>query len=347
MRIAMILPSLDNKGPAIVVQELCNVLISQGHKCDVYYFDDIVELNMPCKAYKIPFKEKIDISNYDILHSHMFRPDLYVWYHYRRLDKSYNTKFITTLHNPIDYSALRKDYSILQSLCGSLLWKNSLKTFDHIVTLNNDTFSRIRKISNKVSIIYNGRNIIPGCDIDNNDLIRIKDLKKNYKIIGTICGIIKRKGLDQIIRALPELKEFAFVAVGDGNDMERLKKLANTLKVEDRCLWIGKKRNAPNYNTFFDVFVMCSYSEGYPLALVEAAAYGKPTVLSDIKILKSIISDKEVKFYKLNNIDDLVQAVRIVDENKEYYSSNIYNYYKNNLTAGKMTQKYIKLYSDL
>lgn len=346
MRIAMILPSLDNKGPVIVVQELCTVLVSQGHSCDVFYFDDIVELSMPCSTYRISFKKKIDISDYDVVHSHMFRPDLYVWYHFRKRGKNIKTKFITTLHNPIDYKALRKDYSLLQSLCGSYLWKNALKSFDNIVTLNNDTFNEIKKMAFKnVSIIYNGRNIIPESNIDNDDFIKIEKLKAKYKIIGSICGIIKRKGLEQIIKALPELDEFVFVAIGDGDDLERLKELAVSLNVDERCLWLGNKKNAPNYNAFFDVFIMCSYSEGYPLALIEAAAYGKPTVLSDIKIFKSIISDKEVKFYKLNDINDLVQAVKYVEKHSKYYSCNIYSYYKDNLTAEIMAQNYMTLYS--
>ena len=347
MKIAMILPSLANKGPGIVVKELCSELIKNGHDCDIYYFDNINELKMPCKTYNISFNEKIDFNNYDIIHSHMFRPDLYVWWHLIKRKKRIKTKTITTLHNPIHYSALRKDYSILQSIVGSFLWKKSLKVFNHIVTLNEDTYNQIKKDFTKVSIIHNGMNISQSNSIDPQDKIKIEELKKRYKIIGSISGIIKRKGLDQIINALPYLKDFAFVAVGDGEDLDRLKKLSCSLNVEDRCLWLGNKYNAHNYNSYFDIFIMCSYSEGYPLALIEAAAYGKPTVLSNIKILKSIISNKEVVFYKLNDIEDLIKAIRTVDNNCEYFSENIFNYYKSHLTANIMTCNYVNIYNKL
>ena len=47
----------------------------------------------------------------------------------------------------------------------------------------------------------------------------------------------------------------------------------------------------------------------------------------------------------LNDINDLVQAVKYVEKHSKYYSCNIYNYYKDNLTAEIMAQNYMTLYS--
>ena len=44
MKIAYIIPSLANKGPILVVRDLCVELLKIGHFCDVYYFDEIIKL---------------------------------------------------------------------------------------------------------------------------------------------------------------------------------------------------------------------------------------------------------------------------------------------------------------
>ena len=41
MKIAFLLPSLANKAPIIVANELVRLLLEKGHSCDVYYFENI------------------------------------------------------------------------------------------------------------------------------------------------------------------------------------------------------------------------------------------------------------------------------------------------------------------
>ena len=72
-------------------------------------------------------------------------------------------------------------------------------------------------------------------DINNEkDYCLIKNLKSKYRIIGTNSGINKRKGLEQIIKALPLLPDYAFIAVGDGEERNKLIELAGKLKVSER-----------------------------------------------------------------------------------------------------------------
>ena len=106
----MFLPNLSNTGPNIVAKDLCTGLVRKGHVCQVFYFDDIVELDMPCSIERITNMKRFDFSNWDIIHSHMFRPDLYIRLHTLFSRKKHRTRFISTLHNPISYRALKIDY---------------------------------------------------------------------------------------------------------------------------------------------------------------------------------------------------------------------------------------------
>ena len=117
MKIAMILPSLANKGPILVARDLCIEYKKMGHECSVFYFDDIVEVELPCPSKRISFWRPIDWNAFDIVHSHMYRSDAYVFFHKPILRKC-RTKFITTLHQhiaeqmPFDFPAAKASFVI-------------------------------------------------------------------------------------------------------------------------------------------------------------------------------------------------------------------------------------------
>lgn len=344
MRIAYILPSLANKGPVIVVKELVAGLVVAGHDCIVFYFDNIVELEMDCTVRKIKLWDKIDFNDFDIIHTHMFRPDLYVRMH---RSKNNSSLFVSTLHNPINYSQLKLSMSNLKALILHVLWNQSLKTFDKIVVLNKETKKDIEKnISNiNVRIIFNGRNIATNHRISNEeDRFILEGIKEKYILIGTTSSIDKRKNLSQVVQSLVYLPGYAFVVVGDGPERLELQKLARQLMVSDRCIFLGYRQDAVKYQSYFDIFIMSSLSEGFPLALIEAAAYAKPTALSNISILTSIISSKEVVFFQIGNVNSLVQSITYLFENKESYSYSIREYYEKYLSRDNMIENHLILY---
>lgn len=341
----MFLPNLSNTGPNIVAKDLCTGLVRKGHVCQVFYFDDIVELDMPCSIERITNMKDL-IFLIGILYIVTCFVQIYILGFIRYFPgKNNRTRFISTLHNPISYRALKIDYPLVHSLIGSFLWKFALRAFNELVVLNEDTYQQLSKVSKEhLHIIHNGRDIIPSAVSNEKDLEEIRKLKQKYIIVGTVSRIIKRKGIEQMIRALVLLPNYAFVVVGDGSELENIKILAKELSVSERCYWVGYREDATSYQSLFDLFVMCSRSEGFPLALIEAAGYGVPSILSDISIFKSIMTEREVLFYKLDNIDSLVSAIHVATRNREKFANRIYDYYIKNLTVNSMTDKYLELY---
>ncbi|SFV32734.1 Glycosyltransferase involved in cell wall bisynthesis [Hyphomicrobium facile] len=95
------------------------------------------------------------------------------------------------------------------------------------------------------------------------------------------------KGHDRIIAALPAIKEriadVVYVIAGDGDDRERLKKMAKAAGVEDITLFAGHvpERELPGYLRLADVFAMPSTGEGFGIVYLEAAACGLPVIAGD------------------------------------------------------------------
>ncbi len=353
MKIAFVISSLGNYAPGLIMSDICKYLIQSDYECKVFYFDSIEnELEFPCPVEKINiYKMRQQMAGWDIIHSHTFRADAYTFF-YKILYFRTASKFVSTLHNPISYTKLKYSFaSKFKAFWYSLFWPIVLLNKDVVTVLSSYLRDMLRKQLyrfRRIEVIYNGRDVKLAHRIaDESDALEINRLKNRYKLIGSVARITKVKGLDQIIRALPKLPDYAFLAVGDGPELDNLKQLAADLKVADRCCFLGYRANATDYYYVFNIFSMCSYSEGFPLALIEASAYGIPTILSDIPILKSVISENEVCFYKVGDIDSYVDSVQKITPMADEYSRRIKLYYEEKLTANRMGGRYKSIYESL
>lgn len=343
MRIAYIVPGLYNTGPLIVLKELIENLINKVDKIDVYYFDESNEINLNCETYKISIFKKIQFENYDVIHTHMLRPDFYTWLHKK---KEMKPIFISTIHQNI-FDNLKGNYNFFIALIFEKIWIKILNTQDVLVTLTNvleDNYKN--KINKKIITIYNGRtlNINNKIKIEQEELFKITELKKKYKILGSHCLLTKRKGIDLIIKSLPSLKEFGFILIGDGKELNNLKQMSKELNVADRCLFLGYKKFAVNYLQYFDIYIMPSYSEGFGLGLLEAGLNMLPVVCSDIPIFKELYNDENVCFFKSGQTQSLIRSVIKCSQSISYYSKSLNKLVSSKYSPENMAKSYFNLY---
>lgn len=348
MKIAYLIPALSNKGPVLVVKELTSALLKKGVKCDVYYYDDIVEVGFDCQTFKISYFEDINFDEYDIVHTHMLRPDAYGYL--KSFKKKNRKKLITTIHNYVK-EELSYSYNIGKATIGVILWKLFWSRYLNIIVLSNDAkkyYSRYIPAS-ILNVVHNGRNVNTALKIDDQDKVLFSTLRKNNSIIlGTIAAFNARKGLEQIVKVLPFNERLAFVIVGDGPQKEELLDLAISLGVEKRCYFLGSRDNGFRYNAAFDIYVMPSRSEGVPLALIEAASYKKPIVCSNIDVLVEMFDPDEVCFFSLDNIQSLDFAIREASSEKGIeYSGKAYLKYTKMYTSEIMANKYLDIYTKM
>jgi glycosyltransferase involved in cell wall biosynthesis len=343
LKIAFILPKLSSQGPIIVAKDLIDLLLKKNIEVDVYYFDDLVELKFNCNVKQISFRERIDFDYYDIIHSHMLRPDMYVWYHKQKSNKSF---FVSTLHQNI-FDNLKGNYNSIVAFISEKFWIKFLNSFDVVVTLTNSMKDVYKsKIKVDIATIYNGRSleILEDGQIENEDLLKIKKLKENYFILGSHCLLTPRKGLQQSIKSLVQLPNYAFVVIGEGQELKNLINLSNKLGVFARCLFIGYKLNATSYLKYFDIYVMSSYSEGFPLGLLEAGLSKLPIVCSDLPIFRELFSENEVSYFELDNTNSLSKAILSCVNKKEEYANSIFSCISNKYSNNAMVKNYHDLY---
>lgn len=339
MKIAFILPSLKKVGPNIVALNIINNLIKDKNiEIAVYYIKPYIELEFPCETKKLTILNIKELYSFDIIHSHMLRPDIIT-----ALLPFYKGKKVTTIHNMVK-DDLSYSYGKFVSMIVSKIWLFIWKKFNSNVVLTKiakDYYIELGLSPYNIHVIYNG---IKKTTIKSNEVPdekEIIDFISTRKVIGTVCLFNERKGLDQIIKSLPKLEDHCFIVIGDGPIKANLYTLAENLNVQDKVLVLGFKKDPLSYFKFIDIYAMPSRSEGVPLALLEAIAQEKNTICSDISIFQELFHDNEINFFKLNDIDDCVRSIKNIDtQKKEQALKKLLSHYTDEIMARRYHDVY-------
>jgi glycosyltransferase involved in cell wall biosynthesis len=346
MKIALIIPSLKKFGPIVFTDYLVRSLISKVDYIEVFYFsphnqDDIL-VDFQCKVTQLNFFEKFDFKSFDIIHSTMFLPDLYVFIH--GLNKK--NYCVSSMHNYIDIDLkmlhpFYKYYPIVK------LWYLSLNKFHNFVVSSESMlnyYSEKLPSTANIKLINYGipKAIISKDEVDEFEFL--EKIKRTYTIVGSCGLLIKRKGFHQLVELLTFNSEIAVVIIGSGPELQSLNSLAIKLGVADRFHLLGFKSNYLDYYKYFDLFAMCSYSEGFGLAMLEALSLKIPLVCSDLEIYNNIFSSDEVCLFEPDNMDSLVNSIEMVISNISRFSESSYLLYSNFFTLDVMGNNHRDFY---
>ncbi|HEX5132894.1 MAG TPA: glycosyltransferase [Candidatus Krumholzibacteria bacterium] len=121
---------------------------------------------------------------------------------------------------------------------------------------------------------------------------------ENRTLVACVSRLSPEKGIDVLLGAWPLLArtDIDLVLLGDGPERRRLEALAASLGISERVHFAGATPHAviPRWLAASDVAVLPSRMEGYPNAVVEALACGRPVVASRVGGVPEIIGGDEL-----------------------------------------------------
>ncbi len=125
------------------------------------------------------------------------------------------------------------------------------------------------------------------------------DLRQRYpewqQRIVMISRLTQEKNIAMAIAALSKIKtalpKTLLVIVGEGLELEHLKKSARDLGVADAVVFEPWTKDTSSYYKTADVFLLTSYYEGYGRTVVEAMAAGAPVVMTDVGVAGEVLID--------------------------------------------------------
>lgn len=340
MNILYILPSLANTAPIAIAYYLVEACIKEKFNVEVAFFDNINGLTFPCHTYQITMRTIIDFDKYDIIHSHMRRPDKYVAKHRGKITKA---KTISTIHCDI-YEDLKYSYGKIVAYVYSKLWTYNLKKIDYIVQVSEFLMKKYNKLFDNNVLIHNGVKIC-NYEMENySDIMnKIKEYhSKNYKIIISYSNINRRKGLNQILNVIKEREDLSYICIGNGEELDNIKRIVIKAELQNRVCFFPFILAPYNIIPYIDIVAVPSYSESFCLAIHEAGMLGASVVCSDIPAFRDAFDESEVSFFELDNSESLLRAIS--NALKCSYGMNLQRKELACYTLDKMQDSYLKLY---
>lgn len=230
---------------------------------------------------------------FDIVHSHLFRADLYAGLAVAQLGDR-KPFLVSTRHND--------DRFFLNPFVGLVHYGVSARQ-DLIIAISDHiarfTVARGVRHPDRVRRVYHG--IEPPLTRDlERDGARIRSelgITTDDFLVGNVGRLAPQKGQRHLVAAMPRLLERvprAHAVIAGGGDLEGyLRDLAAELGVTDRVHVLGPRRDVPALMHAMDVFAMPSIWEGFGLVLLEAMAAGRPIVASRVATIPEVVADGE------------------------------------------------------
>ncbi len=176
----------------------------------------------------------------------------------------------------------------------------SYRLADHIIMTNNvEREFVIRNFNinpNKISVISNYVDV---------NLFKPISMKKKEKKIIFVGSLNEYKNLDNLIESFKDFEDYSLDIVGKGKLKMKLTQKIKDLKLQDKIKFLGIFPNSelPRILNQYNIFIIPSFTEGNPKALLEAMGCGIACIGSNIPGINQIIKHKMNGY--LCNLDSL------------------------------------------
>jgi len=299
-------------------------LLDKGHSVKLFVSKDsltkrralekgipIVELD---SRQKLSSLVKVVIQNIGSDH-----PDFVVAYHSQ--DRKVVMKLKAKSKKEILSIGYRQNISLSIPIIGALLYNIY---FDYMIACSRGVAESLIKEGikkRKVRVIHNTTEIPENISNISGDKIRNQFGLKEKLVLGISSWFHKeRKGFDILFEAFSKLDErFVLLVIGIPKENQReVFDYASSFGIADnRIIMPGFIDNIYEYYKAMDIFLLPSRSEGFSLALLEAAALGLPIIASDIPGNDEFIEHKKNGLlFNLSIPDELTQHVLTLADNK-------------------------------
>lgn len=120
-------------------------------------------------------------------------------------------------------------------------------------------------------------------------------MPEDRPVVLAIGRLVPIKRIDRLLAAFRivhlERPDVHLYLVGDGPERSALEETVKQYELDDGVTFVGWSRNRAEWISASDVVALSSDSEGTPLALIEAAAAGRPAVATDVGGVRDVVKD--------------------------------------------------------
>lgn len=232
-----------------------------------------------------------------------------------------NIKVVLTEHNVRGPREAR----LFEKYITNFMTRHLYKKADQIIAVSEGVKNELETlIPNEQILVID--NPIDVENIKNLSLEEIPKFLKNKNYILGVGRLSRAKGVDLLIEAFyiitNNISGLHLVIVGDGEEMQNLKKLAETYHLQDKIYFLGFQDNPYKFMKNTKCFVLSSRWEGFGLVLAEALICGAKVVSFDCKsgprrILENGKYGKLVECFDVKKLAESIKSTLELREDKE------------------------------
>lgn len=130
-------------------------------------------------------------------------------------------------------------------------------------------------------------------------------------VIGMVGRLSEEKNNVYALDLMPEIlkkhPDAVLVVAGNGPDEEKFRIRTLSMELENHVHQLGRRADVDRLYQAFDVYLLPSFTEGFPVAAVEAMSSGLPVLLSDA-ITPELSFGSAVKYLSLKDLGSWVEA---------------------------------------
>jgi glycosyltransferase involved in cell wall biosynthesis len=332
-------------------------LMDKGHQVKLFVSKDsltkkrALEKGIPIA--ELDSKQKLSLLVRDVLNNFVDeKPDFVVAYHSQ--DRKVVMKLKSKLKKEIISVAYRQNISLSTPFIGSLLYN---RYFDFMIACSRGVadsllIEGIKK--NKVYVIHNTTEVPSDISNISGERIRNQFGMKERIVLGISSWFHKeRKGFDILFKAFSKLDErFVLLIIGipKENQKEVIEYASSFGIADDRIIMPGFIDNIYEFYKAMDMFLLPSRSEGFSLALLEAAASGLPIIASNIPGNDEFIEHKKNGFlFDLAKPEELAQHILTLADDRKLvleYGSLAEKKFKKEFALERYSEKLNKFFDD-
>lgn len=248
----------------------------------------------------------INQGHYDIVHTHGPRANLFLSLIRRKI----KAKWCITVHSDpyLDFEGRGIKGQIFSKLniC-------ALKKADCIFAVTKRfkdlLINRAHLKKDRVHVIYNG------IFFHDDSQIPAKYDDQVYFDLVNVARVEKIKGQELLLKALKQIDDshIRLHIAGDGSQLEPLKALSSQLDLSPQVTFHGFMTHKQLRNLYrrMNLAVLTSYSESFPLVLLEASDNLLPILSTDVGDIRMMIPDSKHGFVaKIGSVDSIADEIK-------------------------------------
>ncbi|WP_379970751.1 glycosyltransferase [Ectobacillus sp. sgz5001026] len=290
----------------------------------------------------------INDNQYDIVHTHGARANFFV----ALLKSRIHAKWVTTIHSDPLLDFMKRGFK------GWLFTKlnlRALKKVDLFFAITERFKKNLVSLglpAGKIKVIYNGIYYTqePATPYDKQEDLHIP--ADSFTVI-QVARLHPVKGHEILLDALQKVNipNLKVLLVGDGPSEQQLKDIVKERELTDTVLFLGFRRDTDRLYATANISLLTSYSESFPLVLLESANQRVPFIATDVGDMHKLLPNSSYGWViKAGDSDALAAALEeayLTRHELAVMGEHMYQYASSRFSLEKLSRDTYESYESL